>query len=230
MEKYTYLLVNLCSVLVPFLFSFHPKLLFYKRWKYYLPATILTASFFISWDVLYTHLGVWSFNTRYILGFKIAGLPIEEILFFICIPYASIFSYHCFKILIKKDFFKAYQLTISSILVSILLIASFFYAPKLYTSVTFFLTAIFILLIRKKEWLSRFYFSYLILLIPFMIVNGILTGTGLEEPVVIYNSAEIINIRILTIPIEDTMYGLLLLGLNAYLYELFSSKYSLNNI
>ena len=57
-----------------------------------------------------------------------------------------------------------------------------------------------------------------------MIVNGILTGTGLDEPVVIYNSAEIINLRLLTIPIEDTMYGFLLLGLNAYLYERYMNK------
>lgn len=224
MEKYTYLLVNFFSVFVPFLFSFHPKLQFYKRWKHYLPAAIIVAILFILWDILYTHWQVWSFNDRYIIGFKIAGLPIEEILFFLCIPYASIFTYHCFKILIKRDFLQAVCSEISSILSALLIVLSFYFAGKLYTSVTFLLTAIFILYVRKKVWLSRFYFSYIILLIPFMIVNGILTGTGLDEPVVMYNSAEIINLRILTIPVEDTMYGLLLLGLNAFLYEMFAAK------
>lgn len=224
MEKYTYLMVNFFSVIVPFLFSFHPKLQFYKRWKYYLPATIIVATLFILWDIVYTHWQVWSFNDRYIVGFKIAGLPIEEIIFFLCIPYASIFSYHCFKILVERDFFEEIHSKISYILSTILFLACIFYAGKLYTSVTFFLTAIFIMYVQKKNWISRFYFSYIILLIPFMIVNGILTGTGLDEPVVMYNSTEIINIRLLTIPIEDTMYGFLLLGLNAFLYEKFAAK------
>ena len=99
---YTYLLVNIASISIPFIFSFHPKLKFYKRWRAFWPAMAITAGLFILWDVLYTSLGVWSFNADYLIGINLANLPLEEWLFFICIPYACVFTYHCFDQLISK--------------------------------------------------------------------------------------------------------------------------------
>jgi lycopene cyclase domain-containing protein len=67
----------------------------------------------------------------------------------------------------------------------------------------------------KPDWLGRFYFGYIYSLIPFFIVNGILTNL----PVVTYNNAENLGIRITNIPIEDTIYCLLLLLMNVTVYE-----------
>jgi lycopene cyclase domain-containing protein len=55
--------------------------------------------------------------------------------------------------------------------------------------------------------MSHFIISYLIHLIPFLIINGILTAI----PVVIYNNDENLGKRIYTIPIEDTVYALTML-------------------
>jgi lycopene cyclase domain-containing protein len=65
---------------------------------------------------------------------------------------------------------------------------------------------------------------YAIILIPFFIVNGLLTGTGLDEPVVWYNDSQNLRMRILTIPVEDIFYGMLLLLLNTALFEKFKRK------
>jgi hypothetical protein len=51
------------------------------------------------------------------------------------------------------------------------------------------------------------------------VVNGVLTGTGLEQAVVWYSEQEILGVRILTIPIEDVFYGMLMIGLTISCYE-----------
>ncbi len=71
----------------------------------------------------------------------------------------------------------------------------------------------------KVDYLGWAYLSYFIILFPFLIVNGILTGTFLTEPVVIYNQNEITGARLLTIPLEDIIYGLLLFIMNISIYE-----------
>jgi lycopene cyclase domain-containing protein len=71
----------------------------------------------------------------------------------------------------------------------------------------------------KVNWLMKFYLIYAVLLFPFFIVNGVLTGTGLENPVVWYNEDEIFGIRMLTIPFEDTFYGMAMVLMNLLIYK-----------
>lgn len=214
--KYTYLLIDFFSVLFPFLFSFHPKLKFYRSWPAFLPALALTALLFIGWDIYFTDLKVWGFNPTYLTGIYIYNLPVEEVLFFICIPYACVFTYTSLKLFFTVSSAKAVNsITVGLIAVSIVMAAIFhkFY----YTSSAFGVLACLLFIANylvKVSWLLQFYITYLILLLPFFIVNGMLTGTGLDAPVVWYNSAEMLNIRLLTIPVEDVFYGMDLILLN----------------
>ena len=95
-ETYTYLLVDTFCLAGPLLLSFYPKFRFYTNWKYFIIPCIIVGALFIAWDVLYTSLGVWGFNHRYTLGHSLLGLPLEEYLFFLCIPFACVFTYHAF--------------------------------------------------------------------------------------------------------------------------------------
>ncbi len=93
MIKYTYLLIDLLSLAVPLVFSFHPKIRLYKHWSALLPAILITAVCYVLWDSWFTRLGVWGFNSRYTTGIYIGNLPLEELLFFICITYSCVFTF-----------------------------------------------------------------------------------------------------------------------------------------
>ena len=187
--QYTYLLIDLGAVIIPFLFSFHPKLRFDKTWKAFWPACLIAGTSFIIWDILYTDLGVWGFNPDYLSGLYIFNLPIEEVLFFICIPYACVFTYHCFERLIP-DYLKNYGSTINRFLIVFLLLIGIMNISKLYTSVTFISTSIFLVLLQyvwKVKYLGRFYFMYAIILIPFFIVKIKTAATLFSKQLSIYD-------------------------------------------
>lgn len=222
MERYLYLLIDLFSVLFPFIFSFYPKADFSKKWVYLWPAILFPALLFIVWDEWFTSMNVWSFNPRYLTGIYFFQLPMEEVLFFICIPYACVFTYEAVNHFAKRDMLSGYQRAISLLLICFLLSSGIMNIHKWYTSTTFILTAVFLLLhtvFWKTDYLGKFYFAFLFILIPFFIVNGLLTGTGIEEPIVRYNDLENLGIRMGTIPFEDTFYGMLLILMNVSIYE-----------
>ncbi len=225
--KWLYLLVNFCTVIIPVLFSFHPKLYFYKNWKAFFIANAVVAFIFVLWDLVFTHIGVWGFNPDYISGIYFFNLPIEEILFFICIPYACVFTYHCLNLFFKIEWSVKTENIVAYSLIVLLFIFGIYFYGKLYTASTFISLAITLFIIKyffKSNWLSRLLCIYPVLLIPFFIVNGILTGSGLPQPVVWYNDAENLGIRLVTIPVEDIFYGFELILLNVFLYEYFKNK------
>jgi lycopene cyclase domain-containing protein len=221
--KFFYLFVDLGALAVPLLFSFHPRIKFYREWKSILPALLLPLIVFLPWDVLFTSRKIWGFNNNYITGIRIYNLPIEEVLFFICIPYACLFTYFCIshlwmkKNLVRGPFFMYYVPPV------LLLLVGFTYYNYAYTFSTAVLLGISLLLgaFLFKAQLRTFYRVYAVLLLPFFIINGLLTGTGIEHEVVWYNNSENLDIRLLTIPIEDVFYGMLLVILNVYCFEWF---------
>lgn len=221
---YLYLLLNLGSISIPFMYSFNKKMNFIKQWKSVFLAIILVAIFFIVWDVIFTKHGIWGFNEDYHLPYKIAGLPIDEMLFFICIPYASIFIHYSLEYF-KPTFLLSDKVVkgITYFLLIITAVTLFFNLDKWYTSVNYSLL-IFTLLVAlflAKNILKRFYISFIIILIPFFIVNGILTGSFIPEPVVWYNDSENLGIRLVTIPIEDAGYAFTMLFWVVFLNEQF---------
>lgn len=227
--NYTYLWINFCTIIIPFLFSFHPKLKFYKNFRFFFIANSIVAILFVLWDAYFTDLGVWGFNPNYLTGLGVFNLPLEEVLFFVCIPFSCVFTYHCLNLFFDLSWRPGIELVFVLLLSSILLGLGIYFFDQYYTSYTFISLGILLLIIKfllKPEWLGSLFTIYTILLLPFFVVNGILTGTGLESPVVWYNNEENLTIRLLTIPVEDIFYGFELILLNVLLYEYFKSKHS----
>lgn len=230
--KYIYLLLNIFTISVPLVFSFHKKLNFYKTWIAFWPAAIITAAVFIIWDIYFTQMGVWGFNPDYLIGLDIVNLPLEEWLFFICIPYAIVFTYTSLKVLLKKDPLLAVANKISIALAILLIVVAVLNTDRIYTFITFLSTALFLFihtLYLKPNYMGKYYLSYLITFLgPFLLVNGILTGSFIQDQVVWYNNSENLSFRIFTIPIEDFIYGFLLYLMNVTLYEYFMKKFKVS--
>ncbi|WP_095071433.1 lycopene cyclase domain-containing protein [Tenacibaculum jejuense] len=221
---YLYLLLNLGSLSIPLLYSFEKNMRFIKHWKAVLLSLTIVATVFLIWDAIFTKNGVWGFNPDYHLPFLLLGMPIEEWLFFFCIPYASIFIHYSLEyfkpnLLITEKNTKFITLALIAIVAPVLVLNW----GKAYTTVNYsFLIGILLIgFLYGIEYLRRFYIAFLIILIPFFIVNGVLTGTGIEEPVVWYNNDENLSIRLVTIPIEDIGYAFTMLFGNVFLIEKF---------
>ena len=217
-----YFFLNIASLLIPFLYSFENRMKYIKRWKSVFSAIIITAIFFIVWDIIFTKIGVWSFNQRYHSGIEFFGLPIEEWLFFICIPYASIFIHFAFHFFFPKVGLSDKTVKIIYwILMVVLLPTIFIHYDKLYTAINY---SVLVLLLtytvfKVPHILNTFFITFLIVLIPFSIVNGILTGSFIDEPVVVYNNVENLGIRLGTIPIEDIGYAFSMLLMSLVLIK-----------
>ncbi len=217
-----YLILNIASFFIPFLYSFESRMKYIKRWKAVFLAILITAIFFIVWDIIFTKIGVWQFNTRYHSGIDFWGLPIEEWLFFICIPYASIFIHFAFHYFYPKVSLSNQTVRIIyGVLMLILIPTIIFHYNKLYTSINYSLLILVLTyaVFKVHHILNTFFITFLIILIPFGIVNGILTGSFIAEPVVIYNNSENLGIRLGTIPIEDIGYAFSMLLMSLILIQ-----------
>ncbi len=222
-----YLIILLLSFSIPFAYSFEKKMHFIKHWKAVFSAITIVAIVYIAWDVIFTKIGVWGFNPTYYLGVTFFNLPLEEILFFFLIPYASIFIHYSLQHFFPKaKLANKFVVLFTWLLILLLLVLIAMNMGKLYTQINgFFLVfALLLGLLDKNKTLHRFYISYLVILIPFAIVNGILTGSFIDDPVVWYNNAENVGIRFFTIPVEDFGYAFSMLYFSVLLIERFKTK------
>lgn len=224
---WAYAVLHICTIVPVFMLSFDKKVHYYTLWPRLLPAILIMAVLFVAWDAFFGYKGVWGFNSHYLLGGELLGLPWEEWLFFATVPFGSFFIYACLNAYFPGDPFAQFDSKITLFLVVVLLLLGILYVERLYTATTFFLTGGFLLfhyLYVPNTFRTHFYRAYLLILIPFLLVNGVLTGACTMSPVVVYNPEEFIGFRIISIPVEDAVYGFLLLFGTVHLYHHFGKR------
>jgi lycopene cyclase domain-containing protein len=220
-SKFLYAGLMFLSLAYPLAQSFEWRIQYFKKWKYLFIGIAAMLILFIPWDIYFTMKGIWWFNEKYILGTKIFSLPIEEWLFFLIIPFACIFIYEVLNYFIKKDVLKLVARPFYAISAILLMILAFMYSDRLYTLITFGLTSLslILLVVMNPVWRGRFLLMFVVSLIPFLLINGVLTGSFISEAVVNYNPTAITGFRINTIPVEDSVYSFLMLLIVVTIYE-----------
>ncbi len=202
---------------------------FIRFWKPYFSAIILVGLFFIVWDIYFAYENVWGFNDDYLLGIRWFQLPLEEWLFFLLIPYSSNFIHYSLEYFFPKFRLKKEATQSISIVLFIISFGVFvWHLDKIYTATSFGLFALLMLFQILNQWKSaqRFYLSFLVIYIPFFIVNSALTGMFTENPVVFYDDQENLGIRVGTMPLEDTFYCFTMLYSSVLLFEFLKKKWN----
>ena len=216
--KFEYLLFNLIVIVGPVVLQFNREIKHISQWRVKLLTNGIVMIPYIIWDVLVTG-SHWQFNKTYTFDFRLLGLPIEEWLFFITVPFGCLLVWETL-----PDARLSAQLRplrhVRTVLYATLPIGIWvFSTSRQYTGLVlccFGLVGLADTLLRTNLFLQLKTYLYLAIVAGLILVfNGYLTA----RPVVLYGEAYQSGYRVLTIPVEDFGYGFTLMLFNAMLYE-----------
>jgi len=210
---YLYLLINLAIIMLPLAISFERKRINYlSKIKSVALSTLFVGTVYILWDILATSRGHWSFNSDYLVGTTFVGLPLEEILFFITVPFSCLFTYEALAYFIKNARMPLLDKLLPTIGVVFTLLSVAFLKNE-YTFLALLSVGLSILVVSmldRRFFSSRLYWSYIaVTFVLFFVFNFLLTSL----PIVEYSDLATSGLRVTTIPIEDFMFNFSMLTL-----------------
>lgn len=213
-----YLILNLCVIALPLLLSFDKRVSFWRKWPAAFVAIVTVGAVYIAWDSHATGAGHWAFNPAYVGDLRLAGLPVEEWLFFVTVPYACLFTYECLRVYLspRRVPFVRSIMIVAAVAAIVL---AFLSVGKGYAFLAF--SGLFLVLLFYIIFLPRiateisFVAAMAIFFVLFAIVNSVLTGI----PIVTYDPAAITGLRIGTIPVEDFVYNFIMLAGHIAVYR-----------
>jgi lycopene cyclase domain-containing protein len=216
---FEYLIFNIVIILGPILvYLFGTNKMVKPNSRSMIYAILIGAAFFVIWDELVIDY-FWSFNREYIIGFLIGKIPIEEMLFFISVPFACLLLWVNYKNYISNKIIKNF--VPSLIALSFFLSCTFLIYGKVYSGTVFFVffgVVIIDILLKTNLFTKKSFIIFIFGITNLLtfIFNLYLTA----RPVVLYNELIKTNINLITIPMEDFIYGMALIALVIIIYEM----------
>ena len=213
-----YVRIDLLVLALPLALSFDRKVAFWRKGPQVFAAIAAVVAVFGAWDAWMAARGIWAFNPAHAGEARFLHLPPGEWLFFVCVPYACLFVLEC-----VRAYFPDHAIRIPGpvfpILAVFLFILAFMYRELAYTATTFLacglalaaLQALVPATLRSRNFWAALGLTYL----PFLIANGFLTGI----PIVLYDDAENLAVRVGSIPVEDFFFSFAMLALAALVHD-----------
>lgn len=221
---YLYLFINLAILALPLAISFERKRIKYlSKYRSVILSIIIIGTVFVAWDIIATSRGHWSFNPDHVIGLEFLGLPLEEILFFITVPFSCLFTYEALAYFKEDESIRIPdKLPLLTGIVIAVLSTIFFRQEYTFLAIlSVGLTFLSAPSLFRQIFSSKLYWLYIaITLVFFLVFNYLLTSV----PVVEYSEWAITNIRITTIPIEDFMFNFSMLTLYLAVHLRFSKN------
>lgn len=216
--KFEYLLFNLVVIAGPVVSQFSRQIKYVSRWRLKLLVSGIIMIPYVIWDVLVVG-SHWWFNKAYTLDFRLFGLPMEEWLFFITVPFGCLLVWETLPDTRLSTQLRPLRHARQVLYMSLPVGIWVFSTGKQYTGLVlccFGLVGLADTLLRTDLLLQPKIYVYLTIVSGLILVfNGYLTA----RPVVLYGEAYQIGYRMWTIPIEDFGYGFTLVLFNTILYE-----------
>lgn len=225
LQNLVYLLLLLTYLIIPVAISFRSKIPFAFRLRYLLPAVLFSGAIFIMWDIRFTEFSVWTYNPEYLTGTTLLKIPVEKWLSLLIIPISGAYIYESLKPKTENSEAKANIFVAISLVVFVVLgILAYVYRKNVFSFFTFFLTAIYLgytaFRNRYKKHYQTFYFTFLIMLIPFIFVSAFVGAL----PIIAYSADQIMDIAVLGIPLEKFVYLFLMLLISFTIYEYLNER------
>lgn len=216
MDLYTR--INLLVVALPLVLSFDRKVAFWKQWPRVFAAIAAVVIVFGAWDAWMAARGIWGFHPAHVGAWRFLHLPLGEWLFFVCVPYACLFILACVRAYFPDRAWMIPRRVVLTAAAFVLLLV-WMYRELAYTATVFLATGLSLaalelgvpVTLRSRNFWAAIGLTYL----PFLIANGFLTGI----PIVLYDDAENLAIRVGSIPLEDFFFSFSMLALAALVHD-----------
>lgn len=221
--NYTYLFVDLGLLLFAVILFSGKQLNFANQSKFIILAILINVFAFSVPTEFLTQLKVIVFNPPYLSGMTLWELPVEELLLSMLLPLCGLAIYLVLNLRFPDNNLEKYSLALSNMMLGLCIAMLYFGHQKLFTVFTFSILLVFLLYveyINKIRFMYKFYRAFLVSLILFYIVYGLLTSI----PVIQYTTEETLNFNLSHIPFESHFYFMSMLLLSIYLFELFKSR------
>lgn len=213
-----YVRIDLLVLALPLALSFDRKVAFRRKWPQVFAAIAAVVAVFGAWDAWMAARGIWSFNPVYAGEFRWLHLPPGEWLFFVCVPYACLFVLEC-----VRAYFPDREVRIPPgalyALAAFFGVLAFLYRELGYTATVFLACGLALAALRTfvpaTARSRNFWIGLGLTYLPFLVANGFLTGI----PIVRYDDAENLAVRIGPIPLEDFFFSFAMLALAALVHD-----------
>ena len=208
MEKYTFLSIDILVFLIPMFFMRDKRFESKRTFNQLIPGLFCIAALFTVWDLAFSHSLIRTFNPRYVIGFYFLGIPFEEYLLFLLIPFSITVCYEyllCIRPHVKS---KHNGNRLATALAVLFLIVAMVFHHRSYTFYTCLFSSLllqFNVYFLRSNFLGRYFFVFAVALVPMMLIHSVLTS----HPIIEYSHSAISGVLIGTVPFEDVVMFLL---------------------
>lgn len=221
--KFTFLLLALGLLILPFVFHLDKKIFKDGNFKAALGASLTSAIVFAAITVVLQLLGIVAFDVNNTIGVIFKDVPLEQYLLYFSFSFVAISVYLYFNIKFPNNNLQKYSLALSNLLLGLCVAFLFFSYPKWYTLSAFATLLILLFLIEyagRLRFMYRAYRAFALMLIPFYIVYGFLFW----NQTLLIAKNQLTGMYVAKIPVENHFIALSMLLVAIYMFEFFKSK------